>query len=159
MRAVVAIALAACGGAGGRPEVIASVPAGGGLPALERHLRDGGDIAQHRATSEDVLALVERFEAFPPHRNAQGEPDPRNYFHGKYAPAGLRPHLDYLDAGRATFTMNYRNTETGDAPGDSGTMRVYAWTLAIEPVAPLAWTLRIRQWDTVEKRFVDLAHD
>ena len=138
--------------------MIASVPAGGGVPALERHLRDTRAIASHTATTDDLLALVKQFEAFPPHRNAQGEPDPHNYFHGPHAPAPLRPQLAYQDGGRATFTMNYRNTATGDGGGDGGTMRVFAWTLAIDPALPLAWTMRVRHWDSTEKRF-DVDHD
>lgn len=155
-RALAALAIAAC--AGSQPDVIASVPAGGGVPALERHLHDTRVIANRTATTDDMLALVKQFEAFPPHRNAQGEPDPHNYFHGPHAPALLRPHLDYQDGGRATFTMNYRNTASGDSGGDSGALRVFAWTLAIDPVAPLAWTMRVRHWDSTEKRF-DVDHD
>lgn len=126
-----------------------------GLAALERFVRDSGGIAARTTTTDELMLLVQHFDAFPPHRNAQGEPDPRNYFHGPHAPAPLRPLLDHQGSGRAALTVNYRNT----APGDSDAMRVFAWTLAIDPVAPMAWTMRVRHWDTLEKRFTDVDHE
>jgi len=57
-------------------------------------------------------------------------------------------------AGKTTFL---RMISTLVRP-DSGTLRVFAWTLAIDPDAPLAWTMRVRHWDSTEKRF-DVDHD
>lgn len=130
-----------------------------GLAAFDRFLRDSHAIAARSATADELMLLIQQFDAFPPHRNAQGQPAPRDYFHGKHAAPALLPRLDYADDGRAALTVHYRNTDTGDAPGDSGdAMRVFAWTLAIDPAAPMAWSMRVRIWDLAHKQFIDVDH-
>ena len=125
-----------------------SVVEGGGLAGLGAYLRSLAFVAGRAPTAEDLLLLLQQFDAYPPVAGVEGYPPPSAYHYNEFADAELNPRLDF-DASGARFTLCYalevRPIPPGIAigariPGSQGTRPMARWTLAIPGNDAPTWT-------------------
>lgn len=131
-----------------------------GLAGLDRYLRQSRCVEQRLASSDDVVRLLRFLEAMPP------ETDP----HVGNNPIGrrdklrdLRPHLEYLDDGRARLSLHYHveieqdpNVDYGGGDGDDAPdpdHLIKTWTLDMAPGQMPVWTSQMRIFNEKTHRF------
>lgn len=123
-----------------------------GMAGLDRYLRTSRCVEQHLPEAHDMTILIRFFDAFPP------DPHPQAFIKMNNPHEPWRPHLDYLDGGRARLRLYYRidddngNDEGGDGEETEGALR--EWTLKMDPGQMPVWTSEVRHWDRVKERWL-----
>ena len=122
-----------------------------GMAGLDRYLRGSRCVEQRLPSVKDMTVLIHFFDAYPP------DPHPQGYFLQSNPHEPWRPHLVYLEGGRAQLTLYYRIDEDDDGndEGESSDTDGYlrAWTLRMDPGQMPVWTSETRIWDREKEQF------
>jgi hypothetical protein len=122
-----------------------------GMAGLDRYIRGSRCVEQRLPSLHDMMVLVHFFDAYPP------DPKPQGFFKESAPREAWRPHLEYLDGGRATLTLYYRidndddNDHEGEGDDTEGHLR--AWTLTMNPGQMPVWSSETRTWDREKEQF------
>lgn len=126
-----------------------------GMAGLDRYLRGSRCMEQQLATVRDMPVLLRVFDAFPP------DPHPQGYFMSDNPHEQWRPHLEYLDGGRARLRLYYRidhednsGDQIGGGDGDDTEGELREWTLTMDPGQMPVWTSELRRWDDVKGQWI-----
>jgi hypothetical protein len=123
-----------------------------GMAGLDRYLRGSRCVEQQLPTVRDMPVLLRVFDAFPP------DPNPQGYLKSDSPHEEWRPHLDYLDGGRARLRLIYmiddsnKTEDGGEGEDTEGELR--EWTLKMDQGQMPVWTSQIRSWDRVKEQWV-----
>lgn len=124
-----------------------------GMAGLDRFLRGSRCVEQRLPDVRDLTVVLRFFDAYPPDPNREG------YFLSSDPHPALRPHLEYLDNGRARLDLFYRYEDnTGDGEdhgdGDDHEIGIRVWTLTMDPGQMPVWTSEIKSWDAEKGQWV-----
>ncbi|HEY5951331.1 MAG TPA: hypothetical protein VIV40_37820 [Kofleriaceae bacterium] len=123
-----------------------------GMAGFDRYLRGSRCVEQRLPSVEDMTVLLHFFDVYPPDSHPQG------YFLLSTPQPAWRPHLEYLDGGRATLTLIYRiwDDDNTDDHGESSDTEGYlrAWTLTMDPGQMPVWRSETRVWNDEKERWV-----
>lgn len=129
-----------------------------GLAGLDLYLRQSRCVEQQLVSTDEMLRLLRYLDVSPP----ESDPQIHNPIGRGDRTKDLHPHLEYLDDGRARFSIHYRvyieedpNIDYGDSDDDGPDPDelIKTWTLDMAPGQMPVWTSQTRIFNTKTHRW------